>query len=337
MFERCSFCIFTSLNNFIYMQGILLVNVGSPQTKSRKDVKAFVRAMLSDPMVMTVPDWFRPILVDGVILPLRQFSSTKKYSLIWDDEHDASPLVYHMEQLASKLENKIEKPVKIAMRYEEPNIEMALQDFCKYGNIHEVVVVPMFPHYAESSWQTAADEVGRIFMEKPYPYRITFTRPYYSHEGYIEALSDKIRPFLVEDHDLFLFNFHSLPLTHIEKGWKKGREFDYVYQAKETVLLVSKKLNIPLNKGQIVFSSAMGKKWIQPSLDEVVKEAALNGKKRIIITSPGFSSDNLETIYDIHIHAREIFMKHGGESFIFIPCLNSDDCWVEGLAKIITN
>lgn len=317
------------------MQGILLVNVGSPKTKERKDVKAFVRAMLSDPMVMTVPDWFRPILVDGLILPLRQFSSTKKYSLIWDNEHNASPLVYHMGQLAEKLEGKIEKPVRIAMRYEEPTIEAALQEFKDMGNIHEVIVVPMLPHYAESSWQTAVDEVGRIFMQKPYPYRISFIRPYYAHTGYIDALCNKIEPFLQEEYDLFLFNFHSLPLSHIEKGWKKGREFDYVYQIKETTLLVSKALNIPYNKEQVVFSSAMGKKWIQPSLDDVVKEAAQNGKKHIIITSPGFSADNLETIYDIHINAREIFMKHGGQQFTFIPCLNSDDCWVDGLIKIL--
>lgn len=318
------------------MQGILLVNVGSPKSKDRKDVKAFVRAMLSDPKVMTVPDWFRPILVDGIILPLRQFSSTKKYSLIWDNEHDASPLIYHMEQLAVKLEQRIEKPVRIAMRYEDPDIESALQQFVELGNIHEVLVVPLLPHYAESSWQTAVDEVGRVFMSKPHPYRLSFTKPYYSHPGYINAMCENIKPHLEEDYDLLIFNFHSLPLDHIEKGWKKGKEFDYVYQLKETTLLISKQLNIPYNKEQIVFSSAMGKKWIQPSIEEVVKHAATNGKKRVVVTSPGFSCDNLETIYDLHISAREVFMKHGGEKFTFIPCLNSQDYWVDGLIRIIT-
>lgn len=318
------------------MQGILLVNVGSPKTKNRIDVKAFVRAMLSDPMLITVPDWFRPILVDGIILPLRQFSSTKKYSLIWDNEHNASPLLYHMQQLATKLEVRIDKPVKIAMRYEEPNIESALQEFTDHGNIHEVLVVPMFPHYAESSWQTAVDEVGRIFMKNPYPYRLSFVRPYYSHPGYINAVCNSVQPFLQDNYDLLLFNFHSLPLSHIEKGWKKGRDFDYVYQLKETILRVEKQLNLPYNKVQIVFSSAMGKKWIQPSLDDVVKEAASNGKKRIVVAAPGFLSDNLETLYDIHIKARNIFMEHGGEKFTFIPSLNSQDCWIDGLIRIIT-
>ncbi|NDV69095.1 ferrochelatase [Dysgonomonas sp. 25] len=319
------------------MQGILLVNTGSPRSKHRKDVAAFVTAMLSDPLLMTVPDWFRPILVKGLIVPFRQFASARKYSLIWDEEHHAAPLLYHMQQLAAKLEKRTEMPVRVAMRYGEPDIASALKSFEEAGSdIHEVIVVPLFPQYAESSYQTTVDEIGRIFMDKPYPFRLNFIKPYYSHPAYIEALCSSLSPFLQKRYDMLLFNYHSLPLSHVEKGWKKGKEFDYVYQLKETVMLVQKQLGLDMLHNRIVFSSAVGSKWLQPFLDETMKEIASEGVKDILIVSPGFACDNLETLYDIKIAAREIFLRNGGKSLTYVPCLNSEDYWIDGLIKIIT-
>lgn len=319
------------------MQGILLVNTGSPGTKSREDVAAFIAAMLSDPLVMTVPDWFRPILVKGLIVPFRQYASARKYSLIWDNEHNASPLLYNMRQLAEKIELRTGMPVEIAMRYNEPGISRALQRFCDRDEyVHEVIVVPLFPQYAESSYQTAVDEVGRQFMERPYPFRLNIIKPYFNHPGYIDALCQSIKPFLDRKYDMVLFNFHSLPLSHIEKGWEKGKEFDYVYQLKETTLQVQKQLGLDMCHNRIVYSSAVGSKWLQPFLDDTMEEIAKGGVKNILVVSPGFATDNLETLYDIEVGAREIFLKHGGESLTYVPCLNSRDCWVDGLIKIIT-
>jgi len=318
------------------MQGILLVNTGSPATKERKDVAAFVRAMLLDPLVLTVPDWFRPILVNGLIMPLRQFASTKKYSLIWDDGHKSSPLLYNMYQLASKLEVHINLPVEVAMRYNEPSIRGALQRLCDRDvNLHEVIVVPMFPQYAQSSYQTVVDEVGRQFLEKPYPFRLKFVKPYFNHSGYIDALCQSLKPFVDKEYDLLLFNFHSLPISHVKDGWKKGKDFDYVYQLKETVLQVQKQLGLDILHNRIVYSSAVGNDWMKPFLDDTMKEIAGEGFKNILIISPGFATDNLETLYDIKIAAKELFFRHGGKSLTYVPCLNSEDYWVEGLTKII--
>jgi ferrochelatase len=318
------------------MRGVLLVNVGSPESTSRKDVRFFIEAMLSDPLLMTVPDWFRPILVKGIIGPFRQFASAKHYSLIWDEEHKMSPLMYHMKQLAEKLTARVEIPVEVAMRYGQPDITSALQRLAENDNLHEVVVLPLFPHYAESSYKTVVDEVGRCFYKKSYDFRLKIIEPYFNHMAYIRALTKRLEPFMSQDYDRLMFCFHSLPLSHVEKGWKKGREFDYVYQLKETALLVSKELKIEPNKYRVVYTSAMGNKWLGPDINETLKEMAQEGIKNILAISPGFACDNLETLYDVRLKARETFVENGGKQLSYVPCLNSEDYWVDSILEIIS-
>lgn len=318
------------------MKGILLVNTGSPKNKNRKDVREFIEAMLSDPLLMTVPDWLRPILVKGIIGPLRQFKSARHYSLIWDNEHQSSPLIYHMQNLQLKLEKMTGQPVEIAMRYLQPDIPSAFEKLLiKNPRLHEVIVIPLFPQYAESSYQTVVDAVGKNYFAKHYPFRLRFIEPYFDNTDYIKSIAKSMSPFLANEYDMVLFDFHSLPLSHVEKGWKKGKEFDYVFQAKEIVRLVSKELNLDVNKVRTVFSSAIGKKWLKPDLDETVAQLARDGYKRLLTITPGFATDNLETLFDITINARKIFLKHGGMDLVFVPCLNSEDYWVEAIQNII--
>jgi len=319
------------------MKGVLLLNVGSPKSTGRKDVRSFVESMLSDPLLMTVPDWFRPILVKGFIGPFRQFSSAKHYSLIWDDEHNMSPLMYNMQQLAEKLELKSGMPVEIGMRYGEPSICSALDKLVeKNVRLHEVIVLPLFPQYAESSYKTCVDEVGRCFYSKPHPFRIKIVEPYFNHRAYILSLVSRLKPFIEKGYDRLIYCFHSLPLSHVDKGWHKGREFDYVYQLKETCRLVSKELEIEPNKYRIVYSSAIGSKWLGPDINETLAEMAGEGIGKVIVISPGFACDNLETLYDVRIKAKEEFMKYGGTQLFYAPCLNSEDYWVDGIMNIIS-
>jgi ferrochelatase len=319
------------------MRGILVVNTGSPETCKRKDVKNFIRAMLSDPYVMIAPDWFRPILVNGVIIPLRQFSSTSHYERIWDKTLDDSPLLHQAKQLSQKLENLTGYPAAAAMRYGQPDTAAALDHLlAKNNRLHEVIVLPLFPQYADSSYKTAVDAVGKLFFKRPYPFRLKFIEPYFRHPAYISALADSIRPYIEKDFDKLIFSFHSLPLSHVEEGWKKGKEFDYVYQTKETVRLVIKELGIDTRKTRQTYHSAMGSKWLEPDLDDIVTELAKEGQKKILVVAPGFAADNLETLYDINIKTKELFLKHGGTDFNYIPCLNSEDYWVEAAAKIIS-
>lgn len=319
------------------MKGVLLVNTGSPCSPGRKDVRAFIEAMLSDPKVMTVPDWFRPLLVKGIIGPFRQFSSAKHYSLIWDKEQNKSPLLYNMEELARKLEAKSGMPVEIAMRYLQPSISVALDRLCERGlQLHEIIVVPLFPQYAESSYKTVVDEVGKCFYCKPHPFRLKITEPYFNHPAYIKALNASIEPYIGQEYDRLIFCFHSLPLSHVDAGWRKGREFDYVYQLKETSRLIAKSLDIPANKYQVNYSSAIGRKWLGPDILKTLETMAKDDVKKVIIMMPGFACDNLETLFDIDIEAKETFLKYGGKTLTYVPCLNSEDYWIDALITIIS-
>lgn len=293
--------------------------------------------MLSDPYVMTVPDWFRPILVNGIIVPFRQFSSTKHYELIWNKDRKDSPLLYQVKQLAQKIEVATEMPVAVAMRYGQPDVTAALDHLMMKNNrLHEIIVLPLFPQYAESSYKTVVDFVGRQFFKRPYPFRLKFIEPYFNHPAYISALVTSIRPYIEKEFDKLIFSFHSLPLSHVEAGWRKGKEFDYVYQTKETIRLVVNELKLDIRKTRLTYHSAMGKEWLGPDLDDTVRELAEEGQKRILVIAPGFAADNLETLYDIKIKTQELFLKHGGTDFSYIPCLNSEDYWVESVIKIIS-
>lgn len=319
------------------MRGILIINTGSPKTKERADVKDFISAMLSDPLVLTVPNWLRNILATKIIAPLRASNSASHYSLIWDNKHNASPLIYNTEQLANKIKESAGMPVEIAMRYISPTIEEAFENLIKKcPTLHEVVVVPMFPQYAQSSYQTVVDAVGRCFYNKPYPFRLKIIKPFYNKPEYINALAKSLSPHTEKGYDMLVFSFHSLPLSHVEIGWKKGNEFDYVYQVKETIKLVSKKLNLDTKKNRIVYSSAIGKKWLKPDLNKTMEELGADGIKKIIVITPGFPADNLETLFDIDIEAKKTFINAGGEDFTFVKGLNSEDFWVEELIQLIT-
>lgn len=320
------------------MRGILILNTGSPKSNSREDVKYFIGQMLSDPLVMSsVPDFFRNILAKRIIAPMRASNSAAHYSLIWGDSPTESPLIYNSIMLAECIEEATGMPVEVGMRYCEPSIPAAFQRLKeKCATLHEVVVVPMFPQYAQSSYQTAVDEVGARFYEKPHSFRIKILSPYYSEPGYISSLAESLKRYVEKDYDRLVFSFHSLPLAHVEAGWKKGKDFDYVYQIKETVRLVTKELEIDPKKNRIVYSSAMGNKWLGPDLDGTMREFATDGIEKVIAVTPGFPADNLETLYDIGIVARQEFMNNGGIEFDFVPCLNFENYWVEGLIRIIT-
>lgn len=318
------------------MKGILIVNTGSPASPYPKDVRAFVEAMLMDPLVMTVPNWFRPILVKGIIGPFRQFASAKKYSQIWGDEEE-SPLIISARKLASELEKQTDMIVEIGMTYLEPSISYGFQQLQKREvDLEEVIVLPLFPQFAESSYLTAVQKVQKEYDEGGYSFQLRIIEPYFNHPAYIGALAKSMAPYLKENYERIIFNFHSLPLDHVEKGFKQGLEFDYVYQLKETVRLLVHELNIPTKPVRISYSSAFGKKWLEPSLNDLAIEAVQSGVERLLVISPGFAADNLETLYDIGVEANKTFLDHGGKELVYIPSLNSEKYWIDAVQQIIS-
>lgn len=319
------------------MKGILLVNIGTPQKCEKANVKQFIGDMLSDPLVMGQSEWLSNMLARNIIAPISVSKSLEKYSLIWrKEEPKISPLLYFMQKLASALETAKDIPVEIAMRYGEPDIAHALRELeKKCPLLHEVIVFPMFPHFAQSTTETTVAEIGRVFYKHPHSFRLKFVEPYFNHPAFIQALTSHAKPYL-EDIDKLIFSYHSLPVDQVEKAWKKGKEFDYVFQLKETNRLFCEKLDIDLRHTFLFYSSQRGKNWLKPFLNTNINDLPKLGWKKIAVIAPGFPIDNLETLYDIDIEARKLFMKAGGEKFTFVPSLNNNEIWVEAIWKIIS-
>jgi ferrochelatase len=318
------------------MRGILLINAGTPASPAPADVRRFVAAILSDPHLTEGPEWWARFLAKNIVAPGCAGQVARKYAQIWrGDGPHASPLLYHTLQLAQKLEERKEIPVEIAMRYGEPDVDSAFRKLeQKCPLLHEVIVFPLFPHYAQSTVQTAKDMVGNVFCRRPRTFRLKFAEPYYNHPAYIHALAAHARPYL-GDIDKLIFAYHSLPLTQVEAGWKKGKEYDYVYQLKETNRLFCEKLSIDPRDTLLLYSSQRGKRWLNPFLDAGIADLPRLGWTKAAIVTPGFPIDNKETLYDIDVEARRLFTRAGGQKLTFIPALNSDDLWVEAIWKII--
>lgn len=319
------------------MKGILLVNVGTPKRCEKADVQTFIGDMLSDPLVMGYSEWVSSKLAQNIIAPISASKSLEKYSLIWRNESPAtSPLLYFMQKLASALEATKNIPVEIAMRYGEPDVTEALKKLeAKCPLLHEVIVFPLFPHYAQSTTETAIAHIGNIYYKRPYSFRLKFVEPYFSHPAFIRALASHAKPYL-EEIDRLVFCYHSLPVNQVEKAWRKGKDFDYVYQLKETNRLFCEKLNIDQQHSLLFYASQRGKNWLKPFLNTDISDLPKLGWKRIAVIAPGFPIDNMETLYDIDIEARNLFMKAGGEKFIFVPSLNDNEKWIEAIWKIVS-
>ncbi len=320
------------------MKGIILLNVGTPAECTKVAVEQFIGDMLSDPLVA---DKYQPafkFLARQVIAPMSASKSLGKYSLIWRKTEPAeSPILYYMQELAKKLEQQKDVPVEIAMRYGSPSIESAFEAlYKKCNNLTDVVIFPLIPHYAQSSTQTANDEVMRVYNKKSYPFKVKIIDPYYNHPAFIDALATHTKPYLTDDFDRLVFSYHSLPVHQVRKAWKKGKEFDYVYQLKETNQLLNKKLGISPNKTLLLYSSQRGKGWLKPFLDKDIADLPKLGWKKIVIVAPGFPVDNLETLFDVDVEARKLFMKAGGEEFVYVPSLNAESYWVDAIWKIIS-
>ncbi|MEP6927891.1 MAG: ferrochelatase [Ginsengibacter sp.] len=335
----------------IAKKGILLMNLGSPDSTKAGDVKKYLDQFLMDERVIDKPWLLRALLVKGIIVPFRASKSAEAYKTIWTRE--GSPLIVGTKQLKHALQNEIEQPVEIAMRYGNPTPEAGFEALLKRDpSIEEVIALPLYPHYAMSSYETAVEYTKGIYKKKKYSFKLTFIDPFYNEPDYLNALAENIRPFLKEPFDQLLFSYHGIPERHIHKSDITGRHclqvenccnvaspahaHCYRHQVFTTTRLVTEKLNIPKDKYSLSFQSRLGKGWLTPFTDIRLKELPGAGIKRLLIVCPAFVSDCLETLEEIAIRGKEIFMEAGGESFTMIPCLNVNPLWVEAIAKYVT-
>lgn len=332
-------------------RGLVLMNLGSPDSTSVPDVKKYLSEFLMDKRVIDYSYLFRLLLVRGIIVPTRAPKSAEAYKSIWTEK--GSPLILITKELQNALRKEIDEPVTIAMRYGSPSPKDAFDALiAKHPGIKEVTVLPLYPHYAMSSYETAVEYAKEIYAQGNYSFNLQFIKPYYNDKLFVEALCESIRPYITKDYDHILFSYHGIPERHIYKGDITGEHClkkpdccgtqspahskCYRHQCFVTTKLVTEVLGITKEKFSISFQSRLGREqWLKPYTADQLKEIPSKGIKKLLVVCPAFASDCLETLEEIAEEGKETFMHAGGESFTLIPCLNVHPLWVNAIAKWI--
>ncbi len=332
-------------------KAILLANLGSPDSYEVRDVKTYLNEFLMDERVIDIPWFFRFLLIRGILVPLRAPKSAKNYQSIWTD--NGSPLIHITAELTKKVAAKTALPTYMCMRYASPTPQSALDKALEENpDLKEMVLVPLYPHYAMSSYETAVLHVKKAHREGNYPFSLSVVKPYYNHPDYIRSLAASIAPYLEKDHDHLLFSYHGVPERHIRKSDITGKHClkcdnccqvespahreCYRHQVIKTTHLVAKQLNIPEEKYSYSFQSRLGPdKWLEPFTADRFKKLPGEGIKKLLVVCPAFVSDCLETLEEIAGEGAEIFHENSGESFEMIPCLNLRSDWVSTIETLV--
>ena len=334
------------------MKGVLLVNLGSPESPTPKDVKPYLDEFLMDKYVIDVPFLLRALLVRGIILQTRPKKSAAAYAKVWWDE--GSPLVVLSKRMFEKVKPQVSVPMALSMRYGNPNIYSGLKELADKG-VTEVLLFPLYPHHAMSSTVTVLEKAEEVRKEHFQNMKFSSIPAFYNKPDYIKNLSDSIKKSLEGyDYDHLLFSYHGLPERHIRKTDvtkshckidgsccntpSPAHEFCYRHQCYETTKQVVKLLGIPEGKYSQTFQSRLaGDKWLTPYTDVEINKMPEQGIKKLAVVTPAFVADCLETLEEIAMEANEQFLHHGGEEFMAVPCMNDEDEWCGVVANWIEN
>jgi ferrochelatase len=327
---------------------ILLMNIGTPDSPHVDDVRKYLSQFLNDPKVIDLPFLFRKILVNLIIIPFRAPKSAKLYEKIWDAE--GSPLLYHSISLQNKLQQLLNQNNKVflAMRYGNPSIKSTLNKIKEEG-FTDIIAVPLFPQWASSSTLTAINAVQReidLWEQRP---KLRMVNQFYAHPKFISTFVNQIKNFDLSSYDHIIFSYHGLPISHIQASHPENDcqscdcnismpscgEYCYKATCYATTRLLSKELNLKPNQYSQGFQSRLTKKWITPFTDNIIRDKALEGTKKILVIAPAFVTDCLETIIEIGIEYKELFIANGGTTLDYVPSLNDSDQWAEALKEII--
>jgi ferrochelatase len=329
--------------------GLILLNLGSPDSYSVSDVRRYLREFLMDERVIDIPPLFRAILVKGIIVPFRAPKSAKAYQSVWTTQ--GSPLKVITMQFRDMVQQQLPMPVTVAMRYGNPTPEDAIKELeSKVDGLEEILIAPMYPHYAMSSYETAVLHVISHVRSMRKDITLKVLKPFYKEPSYIDALAAGIKPYLdAHDYDGYLFSYHGLPVRHLKKSDTTGNhcyvsgdccevkspawDTCYKHQVKHTTALVVEKLGLNPDKVSLTFQSRLaGDKWLQPYTDIALEELPKKGVKKLLVFCPAFVADCLETLEEMDDRGKEIFMKNGGEVFTRVPCMNTNPEWVKTIA-----
>ena len=327
---------------------VVLMNLGSPDSPSQKDVKKYLSEFLMDERVIDYAYIFRFLLVRGIIVPFRTKNSAHAYSRVWKE--DVSPLISLTMQLQKQVQSLVDVPVEIAMRYGNPTVQSAFDAIkAKVPGAKNVLAIPLYPHYAMSSYETAVEQAKSVLSKSKYSFNLEFIPPFYNEPNYIDALAESIKPYISKPYDKILFSYHGLPQRHLTKGDPTkthcvvsgdccnvdsvAHKTCYKHQCFTTTKLVVSKLNIPAEKVENSFQSRLGREqWIPPYTVDRLTAMPAEGVKHLVVLCPAFVSDCLETLEEIAMEGKKTFLEAGGESFELIPCLNTHPDWVNTVA-----
>ncbi|TKC04457.1 ferrochelatase [Pedobacter frigoris] len=331
-------------------KGILLVNLGTPDSPEVGDVRKYLNQFLMDERVIDVNALKRTLLVKGIIVPFRSPKTSKLYKEIWDE--NGSPLLYFSKIQTALVQEQLgdDYHVELAMRYQNPSILSALEKM-KAGLVESIKVIPMFPQYASASTGSVIQSVMEIVSKWATIPPVTFVNSFHDNELMIETFADNANKYQPETYDHVLFSFHGLPERQLLKCDHTGHyclkkdnccdtmndtnKFCYSAQGHDTARLIAEKLNIKREDYTVCFQSRLGKEpWVQPYTTDVLKRLATEGKKRLLVFSPAFVADCLETLYEITVEYHEEFKELGGEHVQLVESLNDNPKFITALVDM---
>ncbi len=331
-------------------RAVLLTNLGSPDKPDTSSVRRYLNQFLMDPYVIQLPWILRRLIVGLFVLPFRPKFSAHAYQSVWMEE--GSPLVVLSHRLLSAVQKKTHVPVAMAMRYANPSIESELLKLANQDGIEEILLIPLYPHYADSTVKTSIEEAKRVIAHHKLSIKLTVFQPFYENDDYISALVASTAPWINEEnnYDHILFSYHGLPESHLSKADPTGEHClknddccqlpslahatCYRHQIFRTTQCFVKKKGLKPEQYSVAFQSRLGKaKWLEPSTVNTLEKLAQNGVKNLLVMCPAFVTDCLETLEEIAIQGSEIFEKAGGESLTLIPCLNDHHEWVKVICE----
>ena len=330
-------------------KAILLINLGSPDSPSVPDVRRYLREFLMDGRVLDVNWLVRFCVVNFAILPSRPKQSAEAYHKIWTPA--GSPLVVTSRNVQARLQRRVSVPVELAMRYQNPSIPEAVRSLAHKG-ADDVLLIPLFPQYAMSSFETAVERVRQVAAGLAPQMRCVVQPPFFEDPDYMKALVASAEEFLNRPYDHLLFSFHGLPERHLRKSDPTGchclgsenccqtpspaHATCYRAQCFKTVAAFVRATGVPKEKYSVAFQSRLGRDpWLKPYTDFELPRLAQAGVKKLLVICPAFVSDCLETLEEIGLRGRETFLSAGGTGFELIPCLNEHPLWIEALERMI--
>ena len=331
---------------------VLLLQLGTPDSPKISDVRRYLSEFLNDERVIDVPWLLRKILVNGVIVPFRAPKSAKIYKELWEIGNGQSPLLTHSLNVKEKLQHHFDNTeitIEMAMRYQNPSMDSVLEKI-RLFNYDQIIIFPLFPQYASASSGSAMKKAMRIIQNWWVIPEIKIISQFYTNEGYINSIIENSKEYDLSSYDHILFSFHGLPERQVDKVYEgkdlcgdqpceseinEKNKFCYKATSYATARLIADKLNLKESDYTVCFQSRLTKKWLLPFSDKVVEEWGKKGAKKLLVFSPAFVADCLETIIEIGTEYQEIFEEYGGEHVHLVKSSNDHPLFIEGLINEI--